>query len=205
MVSSRTAPPERGSAEAPPSEISPTMNPKGEMLWESSPSRYIAKVSLATGKEVLRPIDPDELLVGAHRDKNPIDVTAQYLASRLIQWTGNENAVKDGLRKVNLLGLKLAEALGFATGSKAVEKSAKNLIGVTDRNVFFKFREASHLSEKEVKARIERLQRDARLLLKARGRSPRLHVLLTGATGFLGKEILAQASTDAASSASSPS
>ena len=196
MVSSRTAPPERRSAEAPPPEISPTMNPKGEMLWESSPSRYIAKVSLATGKEVLRPIDPDELLVGAHRDKNPIDVTAQYLASRLIQWTGNENAVKDGLRKVNLLGLKLAEALGSATGSKAVEKSAKNLIGVTDRNVFFKFREASHLSEKEVKARIERLQRDARLLLKARGRSPRLHVLLTGATGFLGKEILAQASTD---------
>jgi nucleoside-diphosphate-sugar epimerase len=172
------------------------MNPKGEMLWESSPSRYIAKVSLATGKEVLRPIDPDELLVHAHRDKNPIDVTAQYLASRLIEWTGNENAVKDGLRKVNLLGIKLAEALGSATGSKAVEKSAKSLIGVTDRDVFFKFREASHLSEKEVKARIEKLQRDARVLLKARGRSPRLHVLLTGATGFLGKELLAQAAND---------
>jgi nucleoside-diphosphate-sugar epimerase len=177
-------------------EVSPTMNPKGEMLWESSPSRYIAKVSLATGKEVLRPIDPDELLVHAHRDKNPIDVTAQYVASRLIQWTGNENAVKDGLRKVNLLGIKLAEALGSATGSKAVEKSAKNLIGVTDRDVFFKFREASHLSEKEVKARIEKLQKEARLLLRARGRSPRLHVLLTGATGFLGKEILAQAAGD---------
>jgi len=196
MVSFRTAPPERGPAEAPSQELSPTMNPKGEMLWESSPSRYIAKVSLATGKEVLRPIDPDELLVGAHRDKNPIDVTAQYLASRLIQWTGNENAVKDGLRQVNLLGIKLAEALGSATGSKAVEKGAKSLIGVTDRNVFFKFREASHLSEKEVKVRIEKLQRDARILLKARGRSPRLHVLLTGATGFLGKELLAQAAND---------
>ncbi|MEO8586368.1 MAG: SDR family oxidoreductase, partial [Acidobacteriota bacterium] len=196
MVSARTTPPARGSAEAPPKEISPTINPKGEMLWESSPSRYIAKVSLATGKEVLRPIDPDELLVHAHRDKNPIDVTAQYLASRLIQWTGNENAVKDGLRKVNLLGIKLAEALGQATGSKAVEKGAKSLIGVTDRNVFFKFREASHLSEKEVKARISKLQHDARLLLRARGRSPRLNVLLTGATGFLGKELLAQAAND---------
>ena len=196
MASSRTAPPASGSAETPTPEISPTLNPKGEMLWESSPSRYIAKVSLATGKEILRPIDPDELLVGAHRDKNPIDVTAQYLASRLIQWTGNENAVKDGLRKVNHLGLKLAEALGSATGSKAVEKSARSLIGVADRDVFFKFREASHLSEKEVKARIEKLQKDARVLLRARGRSPRLHILLTGATGFLGKEILAQASTD---------
>ncbi len=196
MADVRKAAPERGATGAPPREISPTMNPKGEMLWESSPSRYIAKVSLASGKEVLRPIDPDELLVHAHRDKNPIDVSAQYLASRLIEWTGNESAVKDGLRKVNLLGIKLAEALGSATGSKAVEKSAKNLIGVTDRDVFFKFREASHLSEKEVKARIERLQKDARILLRARGRSPKLHVLLTGATGFIGKEILAQAATD---------
>jgi nucleoside-diphosphate-sugar epimerase len=177
-------------------EIMPTVNPKGEMAWESSPSRYIAKVSLATGKEILRPIDPDDLLVHAHRDKNPIEVTAQFLASRAISWTGNEKTVKDGLRKVNLLGLKLAEALGQATGSHAVEKQAKKLIGVSERDVFFKFREASHLSEKEVKARIEKLQRDARALLRARGRSPRLQVLLTGATGFLGKEILFQAAHD---------
>src|SRR5664280_1377541 len=120
MPETKAAPPR--SAGASPREISPTLNPKGEMLWESSPSRYIAKVSFATGKEILRPIDPDDLLVHAHRDKNPIDVTAQYLASRLIQWTGNEDAVKDGLRRVNLLGTKLAEALGSATGSKAGEK-----------------------------------------------------------------------------------
>ena len=178
------------------SEIVPTVNPKGEMAWESSPSRYIAKVSLATGREILRPIDPDDLLVHAHRDKNPIEVTAQFLASRAISWTGNAETVRDGLRRVNLLGLRLAEALGQATGSHAVEKQAKRLIGVSERDVFFKFREASHLSEKEVKARIEKLQKDARALLRARGRNPRLHVLLTGATGFLGKELLFQAARD---------
>ena len=124
------------------SDLIPTVNPKGEMAWESSPSRYIAKVSLATGKEILRPIDPDELLVHAHRDKNPLEVTAQFLASRAISWTGNEETVKDGLRKVNLLGLKIAEALGQATGSRSVEKQAKRLIGVSERDVFFKFREA---------------------------------------------------------------
>ena len=143
-------------------DLVPTVNPKGEMAWESSPSRYIAKVSLATGKEILRPIDPDELLVSAHRDKNPIEVTAQFFASRAISWTGNEQTVKDGLRKVNLLGLKIAEALGQATGSRAVETQAKKLIGVSERNVFFKFREPSHLTEKEVKARVEKLQKDAR-------------------------------------------
>lgn len=195
MSPSRPAPDSPMSAKR-GADLVPTVNPKGEMAWESSPSRYIAKVSLATGKEILRPIDPDELLVSAHRDKNPIEVTAQFFASRAISWTGNEQTVKDGLRKVNLLGLKIAEALGQATGSRAVETQAKKLIGVSERNVFFKFREASHLTEKEVKARVEKLQKDARALLRARGRSPRLHVLLTGATGFLGKEILFQASTD---------
>ncbi|MGZ6987611.1 MAG: hypothetical protein ACXVH0_01475, partial [Thermoanaerobaculia bacterium] len=63
MPESKADSPGYGTAEAPSREISPTMNPKGEMLWESSPSRYIARVSLATGKEVLRPIDPDDLLV----------------------------------------------------------------------------------------------------------------------------------------------
>jgi nucleoside-diphosphate-sugar epimerase len=188
--------PDLEAGRAPDREISPTLNPKGEMMWESSPSRYIAKVSLATNKEILRPIDPDELLVNAHRDNNPIEVTAQFVASRLIEWTGNEQTVKDGLRRMNALGATIARALGSATGSKAVEKQAKRLIGVADREVFFRFREPTHLSEKEVKARIAKLQKDTRTLLRARGRSPRLHVLLTGATGFLGKEILAQAAGD---------
>ncbi len=177
-------------------EFEPRVNPVGEMLWESSPSRYIAKISLVTGKEILRPIDPDELLVHAHRDKNPIELTAQFLASRLIQFTGNEDTVRDGMRKVNQLGLKLAQTIGSMTGSRAVERQTKKLIGVVDRDVFFRFREPSHLSEKEVKARVERLQRDARAALKTTGRSPRVRVLLTGATGFLGKEILFQAAAD---------
>ena len=186
----------RGPEPVPSDSLVPTPNPKGEMLSESSPSRYIAKLSLTSRKEILRPIDPDELLVHAHRDKNPIDVTAQFLASRLISMTGNEERVRESLKKINSLGAKLAEALGSATGSRAVEKRAKELIGVVDRNVFFQFRPPSHLSEAEVKTRIARLQKDARETLAARGRNPRLRVLLTGATGFLGKEFLAQAADD---------
>src|SRR5258707_5985656 len=96
----------------PSAPLVPTPNPKGEMLSESSPSRYISKISLTTRKEVLRPIDPDELLVHAHRDKNPIDVTAQFVASRLISLTGNEAKVRESLRQINALGAKLAESLG---------------------------------------------------------------------------------------------
>jgi len=177
-------------------EISPTPNPRGEMMWQSSPSRYIAKISLVTGKEIPRPIDPDDLLVHAHRDKNPIEVTAAFLASRLVSITGNEESVQASLRKVNAFGEKIAGALGAALGSRLVEKRAKQALGVAERDVYYKFREPTHLSEKEVTARVEKLRRDARALLSARGRSPRLEVLLTGATGFLGKEILVQAASD---------
>jgi nucleoside-diphosphate-sugar epimerase len=176
--------------------VVPRVHPEGEFLWTSSPSRYIARMSAVTGREVLRPVDPDELLIQAHRDKNPLEVTAQFLASRLIQLTGNEESVRDGMRKVNEVGTRLAGELGRLTGMKAVERGAKKLIGVVDREFFFQFREPTHLSEREVKARIAKLQADARAALRARGRSPQLRVLLTGATGFLGQEILAQAASD---------
>jgi nucleoside-diphosphate-sugar epimerase len=153
-------------------------------------------MSTVTGREVLRPIDPDELLIQAHRDNNLLEVSAQFLASRLIQLTGREDSVRDGMRKVNEVGTRVAGELGRLTGSKAVERRAKKLIGVVDREVFFQFREPARLSERELKARIAQLRTDARAALAACGRSPRLRVLLTGATGFLGQEILAQAASD---------
>jgi nucleoside-diphosphate-sugar epimerase len=163
---------------------------------DDSPSRYIARVSLATGREHPGLIEPAELLVHAHRDKHPVEVVSQFLASRLVTLTRSEAAVRKGLKQVNRLAGKLAEAIGAATGSDALARRTKRLMGVADRRRVFRFREPTHLSEREVKARVEKLQREARGLLKARGRNPRLHVLLTGATGFLGKEVLCQAAED---------
>ncbi|HVR71327.1 MAG TPA: SDR family oxidoreductase [Vicinamibacteria bacterium] len=165
-------------------------------LPDLSPSRYIARISRLTGEEIPGPVDPDELLVHAHRDKHPLEVAAQFMASRVLAVTGNEARVGDILRRVNGLGGKLAEMAGLATGEEWVERTARRLLGVRHRTAFFKFREPTHLSEKELRARIERLQKDAAAALRARGRRPRLHVLLTGGTGFLGKEILSQAADD---------
>ena len=163
---------------------------------DSSPSRYIARVDLKTGKEVPGPIDPDELLVHAHRDHHPVQLTAQFLASRFIQVTGNERFVRDGLRLLNRAGAKAAEAIGWASGQPETEGRVKKLLGVTKREVGFQFRETSHLTDKEVRARVEQLQGEARARLRAWGRNPRLHVLLTGGTGFLGKEIIRQAAEE---------
>jgi nucleoside-diphosphate-sugar epimerase len=164
--------------------------------FDTSPSRYIARVSRVSGKEIPGTIDPDELLVHSYRDKHPLPVAAQFLASRLIRLTGNEDAVRTGLKTINRLGGRLAQTLGSLTRSRRIERRARDLLGVEHRDFHFQFREPTHLSEKEVRARIDRLQRAARAALLARGRNPHLHVLLTGATGFLGKEILVQAASD---------
>jgi len=170
--------------------------PEAAPVEDFAPSRYIARISLETGQEVPGPIEPDDLLVHAHRDKHPIDVAAQFVASRLIQLTGREAIVGRGLSLLNKLGVGVADAAGAAIGNRELGARAKRLLGVAYRNYSFKFREPSHLSEREVKGRVERLQRDAGAALKARGRSPRLNVLLTGATGFLGKELLSQVAGD---------
>jgi nucleoside-diphosphate-sugar epimerase len=153
-------------------------------------------VSLATGEEVPRLIEPEELLVNTHRDKHPVEIAAQFLASRLVRLTGNEDTVRAGMREVNSFGARVGEAVGSATGSRAAARLAKRLIGVVERDTFFRFRETTYLSEREVRRRVERLQREARTALEKLGPSPRFHVLLTGATGFLGKEVLVQAARD---------
>ncbi len=161
-----------------------------------APGRYIARVDLATGKELPGPVDPDELLVHAHRDQHPAELAAQFLASRVIGLTGQERLVREGLRALTGLGKLVADGVGAVTRGEETARRVRKLLGVRQRGFAFRFRETTHLTEKQVKERVEREQREARRRLKARGRNPRLHLLVTGASGFLGREILAQAAAD---------
>src|SRR5688500_16410756 len=167
-----------------------------EPVADGSPSRYIARIDKRTGAEIPGPIDPDELLVHAHRDLHPVEVAAQFMASRLVRLTGREDAVEGGIRRVNAVGAKMAEMAATIAGRPDIEARAKSLLGVMGRPSYFRFREPTHLGEQQVRARIARLQGDAAAALRAQGRRPRLRVLLTGATGFVGKEIVAQAASE---------
>ena len=160
-----------------------------------SPSRYIVKVDRETNAELPDEIEPGELLVHAHRDHHPVEIAAQFLASRLVQVTGNEALVKRGLKALDRLGAGAASMAADLSGDPGDVRRVKRLLGVSARDVVFRFRETTHLSEREVKKRVGALQTAARAQLEAQGRHPRMRVLLTGATGFLGKEILAQAAT----------
>lgn len=163
---------------------------------DMSPARYIVKVERATGEPLSDPIDPADLLVHAHRDRHPVEIAAQFLASRLVQVTGNEGLVRRGLGLVEAVGSRVGRTVGELTGNPDDGRAVKRLLGVTARDYVYQFHEPTHLSEKELKARVLDLQKEARAKLAALGKRPRLRVLLTGATGFLGKEILAQAASD---------
>ena len=162
---------------------------------DNSPGHYIVRVNRETGEEIEGPIDPDDLLVHAHRDKHPLEIAAQFATSRFVRLTGNERVAREGIRAVNRVGSLAAEAIGFLAGDRGLEKRAKKLFGVRERDFAFRFRETTHLSDQEVRAAVEKLQKDARVALERHGRSG-LRVLLTGATGFLGKEVLAQVALD---------
>src|SRR3989442_5240193 len=95
---------------------------------DTSPSRYIMKVDRTTGTEVPGPIDPEELLVHAHRDNHPVEIAAQFAASRFIQLTGNEALVKRGLRAVDRLGGLVGEAGASGTGARARGAQERNLV-----------------------------------------------------------------------------
>ena len=60
---------------------------KPEPAVDMSPGQYIVKVDRASGEPQSDPIEPAELLVHAHRDHHPVEIAAQFLASRLIHVT----------------------------------------------------------------------------------------------------------------------
>jgi nucleoside-diphosphate-sugar epimerase len=133
-------------------------------------------VDRKTGREVPGPITPEELLVHAHRDRAPVELAIGYVASRLVRLTGSEwlgaGAIAAAHRAARLMRVaRLAGQSGHA----------------------YRFRRPGPASEAEAAAITGRLRADARRALAALGPHPRLRLLLTGATGFLGKEVLVQA------------
>jgi len=104
----------RGRARAGPSGKKPRQQEKEAAVpvVDTSPSRYIVKVDRASGEPLSEPIDPADLLVHAHRDQHPVEIAAQFLASRFIQVTGNERVVKRGLKALEAIGSRVGRTVG---------------------------------------------------------------------------------------------
>jgi nucleoside-diphosphate-sugar epimerase len=163
---------------------------------DTSPARYVARIDRSTGSELRGPIPPEELLVRAHRDRHVLEVVVQFMASRLVELTGSERLAHAGVRGLRRLGGRLAATVGALSGRPALERSLREVLGVERGRSVFRFRESGPLLPREKEARLHELRRRARAALEALGPKGRFRVLLTGATGFLGKEVLVRALLD---------
>ncbi len=165
---------------------------------ETSPSRYVEKVSLLTGEVLDEPIEPQQLLVNHHRDYHFADIQARRVMARLVETTGDEELVRQKMKEVRGLGHRAAGVLARALRQKDVSKVSKGLFGLKVREYFFRYKRHP-LPKEEIDILLEHLKREAAEKLAAT-RGPdgklRLRVLLTGGTGFVGKEVMWQAAQD---------
>lgn len=167
-----------------------------ESLPIFEPSRYIDKVSLATGEILEEDILPKQLLVQSHRDYHVVDVYSRFMMSWMVDLTGNEELVRQTFKELRRIGHKAADtlagsAVGSALGLDNSDKVAQTLFGLKDREYFFRFKK-SDLNEQEIQSRIQKLKQEAHDKFAAivHNGVPRIRVLLTGGTGFVGKDIL---------------
>lgn len=158
-----------------------------------SPSDYVERVSLTTGEVIEGEIKPEELLVQDHRDYHVVDTYSRVLMSRLAEATGDEERVNKAMKKARKVGKNTAGLMAKLTGSDPA-KTAERLFGLKEKEFFFRYKNRWDESL-DVKAEIEDLQKEAFAALercKSQGQ-PQLTVLLTGGTGFVGKELMWQA------------
>lgn len=165
------------------------------------PEHYVERVALTTGDVVDGQISPADLLVQSHRDYHVVDIYAHYVMGLLAGNTEHEEFAHQAVEGVRRVGHDLVEWVIERTGlaHQTAEGIADRLFGVREQEYYFRFKQPE-LTRGEMALRLTRMQEAAVEQLE-RAVDPdaghlELRVLLTGATGFLGKEILWQAVQD---------
>jgi len=161
-----------------------------------SPSYYIEKVCLTTGELLEGEIRAEELLVQDYRDYHVVDSYARHLTSVMSEATGDPERIKTAMKKARRLGKTTADMVAKVVG-KDPNQVAERLFGLKDREHFFRYK-PRWSSDIDVDKSIAKLQKDAAAALEKTRKNGQvqLRVLLTGGTGFVGKEIMWQAATN---------
>ncbi len=173
------------------------MKPRTDLPPEMDPSNYIEKVSLVTGEVLEQEILPKQLLVGHHRDYHIVDVHARHMMSKVVKVTGSEEEARRRMKERRRLGHRASKVVARAIGEEDVTKVSKSLFGLKEKEYYFRYKRlpfdrqeiTQKLSEMkvEVAERLDKRRQDGGLGLR---------VLLTGGTGFVGKETMWQAAHD---------
>ena len=164
---------------------------------EMDPGIYIEKVSLVTGEVLDQEILPRQLLVHDHRDYHVVDVHARHMMSRVVRATGSEEEARRKMKEMRRLGHRASEVIAKAIGETDVTKVSKALFGLKEREYYFRYKRLPYSGDTAEEAIAEmRIEASRRLEKHRSADGMALRVLLTGGTGFVGKEILWQVATD---------
>ncbi len=153
---------------------------------DMDPRNYIQRVSSKNGDILEGPIAPDDLLVHAHRDHHPADVTARAAMSHFVGLTGREDLVKRMMRHTRKVGEASSATLAHLIPFTEPDAVAKRLLGIRGRDYRFEFK----VPNDGLETTRASLQFDGATQLVALQRHHGLRVLLTGGTGFLGQELI---------------
>ena len=164
---------------------------------EMRPSQFIDKVSLITGEVLDEDILPKQLLVQHHRDYHLVDIHARHMMSRVVRETGSPEQARAKMRQMRCKGQRAAEVIARLIGQSDVTKVSKALFGLKEKEYYFRYKKLP-VEEEEIGRRLEELRQQAGAQLEKLQREGHLalRVLLTGGTGFVGKEIIWQAARD---------
>ncbi len=173
------------------------MSAESPLADDMKPSRYIEKVSLITGEILDEEILPKQLLVQHHRDYHLVDIHARRMMSRVVRETGSPEEARRRMREVRRKGKRAAEVIARLIGQPDATKVSKALFGLKDKEYYFRFKKLP-VGEEEMRRRLAELREEAaaQVARNATNGSLDFRVLLTGGTGFVGKEIIWQAAFD---------
>lgn len=157
------------------------------MSSDINPSLYIEKVCLATDEVLPEEIAPEQLLVTHYRDYHMVDTYARSLTGWLVRSTGDEEKARGIMRKIRQLGQSTSNLVAKALG-KDPENVSKALFGLKKRDFYFRFKRHPFDAE-EIHDKIVKLKQEA----KDKAKDHKIRILLTGGSGFVGKEIMFQA------------
>ncbi|MBI4863422.1 MAG: SDR family oxidoreductase [Candidatus Riflebacteria bacterium] len=158
------------------------------------PSSYVEKVNLLTGEIMHEVIHPGQLLVRHHRDFHIVDVYVRYLMGQAVRWTHDPELVTEKVRSIRSVGKRVVDWIAGLLGRSRAVELGKKLLGYKEREYYFRYRRSA-LSREQASARVAALRKEATRRFRAArvDKKPSLCVLLTGGTGFIGQEVIAQA------------
>ena len=158
------------------------------------PRQYINKRSRETGELLNAPFSPEELLVHAHRDNHPADVTARAAMSQLVDLTGKEDWVKRVMKRTRKVGHVSSETVAALLPFTNASAVAQRMWGLQERDTYFEFK-GLEVDPLKFRSKVTTLQFQGATQLVALQRHHGLRILLTGGTGFLGQELITQLAT----------